>query len=92
MERAVRPWLHLDCLFNLSSLGKENQRCTQILHDFTNQVGSIVLYFSLSVSMNYQWIGPVQVIRDRKSALGDAEIALDRQTDSVDHEAPKSTS
>ena len=47
---------------------------------------------SLSVSMNYQWIGPVQVIRDRKSALGDAEIALDRQTDSVDHEAPKSTS
>lgn len=56
MERAVRPWLHLDCLFNLSSLGKENQRCTQILHDFTNQVGSIVLYFSLCVdelSMNW---------------------------------------
>ena len=47
---------------------------------------------SLSVSMNYQWIDPVQVIRDRKSALGDTEIALDRQTDSVDHEVPKSTS
>lgn len=38
MERAVKPWLHSDFLFNLSGLGRENRRCVKILHDFTNQV------------------------------------------------------
>lgn len=38
MERSLRPWLDSDLLFNLSALGRENQRCVKILHDFTNQV------------------------------------------------------
>lgn len=38
MERSLRPWLDSDLMFNLSSLGRENRQCVQILHDFTNQV------------------------------------------------------
>lgn len=38
MERSLRPWLDSDLVFNLSALGRENQRCVKILHDFTNQV------------------------------------------------------
>jgi hypothetical protein len=38
MERSLRPWLDSDLLFNLSALGRENQQCVKVLHDFTNQV------------------------------------------------------
>ena len=38
MERGVRPWLMNDWVFHLSALGRENRRCVQTLHKFTNQV------------------------------------------------------
>lgn len=38
MERSLRPWLDNDVIFNLTALGRENQRCVKVLHDFTNQV------------------------------------------------------
>ncbi|XP_032789240.2 cytochrome P450 4c3 [Daphnia magna] len=38
MERGIRPWLTFDWIFQFSSLGRENQRCVQALHGFTNQV------------------------------------------------------
>ena len=38
MERGVRPWLKSDWTFRWSSLGRENQKCVDILHNFTNQV------------------------------------------------------
>lgn len=38
MERSLRPWLDNDLLFNLTALGRENQQCVKVLHDFTNQV------------------------------------------------------
>ncbi|KAI9563279.1 hypothetical protein GHT06_010737 [Daphnia sinensis] len=38
MERGIRPWLTFDWIYQFSSLGRENQRCVQALHGFTNQV------------------------------------------------------
>ena len=38
MERGVRPWLKSDWTGRWSSLGRENQKCVDILHNFTNQV------------------------------------------------------
>lgn len=39
LRRAVRPWLHIDFIFNnFSSIGKEYKKCTSILHGFTNKV------------------------------------------------------
>lgn len=38
MERGLRPWLESDFIFNLSALGRENQQCVKVLHEFTNQV------------------------------------------------------
>ena len=38
MERGVRPWLMNDWIFNLTTLGRENRRCVEILHRFTDQV------------------------------------------------------
>ena len=38
MERAVRPWLRAAWLFGLSALGRENGRCVDTLHAFTNGV------------------------------------------------------
>jgi cytochrome P450 family 4 len=38
MERGVRPWLMNDWIFNLTTLGRENRHCVEILHRFTDQV------------------------------------------------------
>ncbi len=38
IERSVRPWLKSDWTFRWLSLGRENQKCVDILHHFTNQV------------------------------------------------------
>ena len=38
MERGARPWLINDLLFSLSGLGRENRRCIETLHAFTNRV------------------------------------------------------
>nr|QST15028.1 CYP4BY4 protein [Diaphanosoma celebensis] len=38
MERGVRPWLMNDWIFGLTALGRENRRCVETLHKFTNQV------------------------------------------------------
>ena len=38
MERSLRPWLDNDLLFNLTALGRENRKCVNVLHNFTNQV------------------------------------------------------
>ena len=43
MERAVRPWLKIDFLFDLSPLGRVQSDCVQILHDFTNKVIQVFL-------------------------------------------------
>jgi cytochrome P450 family 4 len=34
MERGVRPWLKSDWTFRWLSLGRENQKCVDILHHF----------------------------------------------------------
>ena len=61
MERAIRPWLTPDWVFKLSALGRENQRCVEALHDFTNKVGSIKsnyqqqsIYKYLDINMFYR--------------------------------------
>lgn len=38
MLRGVQPWLMSDFVFNLSPMGRENQKCVETLHKFTNQV------------------------------------------------------
>ena len=38
MERGVKPWIHSDWIFNRTALGRENQRCVEVLHNFTDQV------------------------------------------------------
>ena len=44
MKRAFRPWLTFEWLFKLSALGRENQECVKVLHEFTNQVNFDDLY------------------------------------------------
>ncbi|ODM91286.1 Cytochrome P450 4c3 [Orchesella cincta] len=36
--RQLRPWLHNDFMWRLSSAGKENRKCLKILHGFTDMV------------------------------------------------------
>lgn len=41
MERSLQPWLDSDVMFNLTALGRENRKCVEILHNFTNKVNSL---------------------------------------------------
>lgn len=71
MERSIRPWLDSDYLFGLSALGRENDRCVKVLHDFTNQVYiQYSCFLSLSLSKS-KGTFECQVIRDRKKMLLD---------------------
>jgi len=36
--RQARPWLQLELLFNLTQLSRDQKKCLQILHGFTNRV------------------------------------------------------
>ncbi|XP_046448962.1 cytochrome P450 4c3-like isoform X2 [Daphnia pulex] len=38
VERVSRPWLSIDWIYKLSSLGRESQKCISSLHAFTNKV------------------------------------------------------
>ena len=42
--RGRSPWLWPDIIYNLSSPGREFNRCLKILHDFTDKVYSIRLF------------------------------------------------
>jgi hypothetical protein len=44
ISRMIRPWLHPEFIFRLSSAGKRYNECLALLHGFTNKVWSEVDY------------------------------------------------
>ena len=40
VERVSRPWLSIDWIYKLTTLGRESEQCISVLHDFTNKVES----------------------------------------------------
>lgn len=75
MERAIRPWLTTNWMFNLSSLGKENRQCVKALHEFTNQVRLVVLQRHVFGCYIFSLLNE-QVIEDRRLALKQNENPL----------------
>lgn len=53
MERSLRPWLDNDLLFNLTALGRENRKCVNVLHNFTNKVLNVI---NDNYSFEWYWL------------------------------------
>lgn len=68
MERGIRPWLRLDCIYQFSALGRENKRCVKALHNFTNKVITYHYFLPKGVLLS-RLILFMQVINDRREAL-----------------------
>ncbi len=89
VERVSRPWLSIDWIYKLTTLGRESEQCISVLHDFTNKVESffytyghmLLIYWPDWTIIIWNW---KQVTRDRREMLKREEEKKSEMLDNVE--------